>query len=423
MSTSFAVLLLIAALALAWQQRVATARLRARYSSEAGAIVDAETGLLLPSALPFYVPRQLEWARYSGKHIGFVVFDLRGPAPEVAARTLRAAMRTYELAFMLHQRRLLLALWDVDHDSLAEAALRLGRQMEQSGPFVVQAGTSMYPDDGRDTEALLAAALSGQQLLNRRGAALSVGAFLACYPLIGGIEVGSKLALELLTALTLAGACLILLHARVFAAIRSQFLLVAGLALFALSLGLAELGIDGETFALDTVCKLLAAGCWGAALARSVDRFAWIVSIAVFAAALDAWSVYASNGPTRMAVDRMIQEPTSTFSQWASTLFVFGPYSDAGRVFLMGLTDVVFVSAFICVGSIWGGRGVRTAAACATALWVGHVVGRWSDMTTPLLPFLAVAFVAINARLLWSELRGQPLRIVSRHPHERPVEQ
>jgi hypothetical protein len=137
--------------------------------------------------------------------------------------------------------------------------------------------------------------------------------------------------------------------------------------------------------------KVILASAAGVLLGRQVAEGWWLAAIAVFAVIADTWSVFA--GPTKVVVERAPQA--------LDYLLVHFPILGQGGPGMgLGISDFIFLALFTA-GAI--GAGLRSTAgfvAMAASFPLTVAVALIWKPALPALPFLAIAFLAANARPL-----------------------
>ena len=150
------------------------------------------------------------------------------------------------------------------------------------------------------------------------------------------------------------------------------------------------------------VGRIIAAVGIGAVVARLVDQLAWVILICGGITIVDTWSLLSSDGVTKK-------------------LFESDPHHITDRVLLplpdvhgtpiawLGSVDLVFAAIFMSVAHLWRLSVARTIIALWLSMSVAVVVPQVTSIGTPMLPFMAVAFLIAHARPLLRSLRfGRP---------------
>jgi hypothetical protein len=126
------------------------------------------------------------------------------------------------------------------------------------------------------------------------------------------------------------------------------------------------------------------------------ETLAWVVLVAAIVPLVDIYSVFA--GPTKAITTNHVE----TF--YALSIYFPSP-GELGQANL-GLPDLLFFGLFLAATVRWRLRPAWT--------WLGMVLSFGATMALavglevdglPALPFLSVAFLAVNADLLWRQLR------------------
>lgn len=141
-------------------------------------------------------------------------------------------------------------------------------------------------------------------------------------------------------------------------------------------------------FLLAVPFKVIVAAGGGVLLGRQVAEAWWLAVVAVVAIVADTWSVFA--GPTKVVVEKAP-------SVLDYLLIHFPMLGAPGPGMGLGISDVIFLSLFTA-GSV--GAGLRPVAgfmAMAGSFLVTVAVALVWKPALPALPFLALAFLAVNA--------------------------
>ncbi|MDQ3864113.1 MAG: hypothetical protein M3317_11560 [Actinomycetota bacterium] len=140
--------------------------------------------------------------------------------------------------------------------------------------------------------------------------------------------------------------------------------------------------------------RILAAACVGIALARYVTSIGTALIIVLVAIASDLFSVFA--GPTRM----LVQENSPLLD---GLLLVFPTFGSA-LGFGLGLSDFIFLALFAAAGRFLNLRYVATLIGVCFAAFLAVSAGLLLERPLPALPFIAAAFVFVNADLIVASL-------------------
>jgi hypothetical protein len=147
------------------------------------------------------------------------------------------------------------------------------------------------------------------------------------------------------------------------------------------------------------------------------ESVAWVVLVAAIIPVVDAYSV--ARGPTKVIVEHHEQ----VFTNLSFAFPIPGESSAAN----LGLPDLLFFSLFLAATARWRLRSGWTWLAMVAsfggtiALAVSGALERIFNLGgLPALPLLSIAFLLVNADLLWRRLRPQQTPAVSPPAHERP---
>jgi hypothetical protein len=128
------------------------------------------------------------------------------------------------------------------------------------------------------------------------------------------------------------------------------------------------------------------------------ERLSWVVVVAAIIPIVDAFSVW--RGPTR----HIVSEQREVFTTFSFAFPIPGEHTSAN----IGLPDLLFFALFLGTsvryhlrpGWTWIAMTLSFGATLALAVWL-DVAG------LPALPGLCLAFLGVNADLLWRILRGR----------------
>ena len=149
---------------------------------------------------------------------------------------------------------------------------------------------------------------------------------------------------------------------------------------------------------LANVAKIVAAAAIGLWIAGELERLSWIVVIAAVSAVVDIVSVAA--GPTKA----LLAHGPVVVGYFTVAITWFG-YTFEEAYTGLGVSDVVFFALYLGAARRFRLRPRASAVAMAVSFLVTIAAAMWWT-ALPALPLLAVAFLAVNADLLWRELRG-----------------
>jgi len=138
------------------------------------------------------------------------------------------------------------------------------------------------------------------------------------------------------------------------------------------------------------LARILAAACVGIALARYITSVGVVLIIVLAAIASDLFSVFA--GPTRM----LVQENSPLLD---GLLLVFPTFGSA-LGFGLGMSDFVFLALFAAASRFLNLRYVATLLGVCFAAFLAVTAGLLLERPLPALPFIAIAFVGVNADLI-----------------------
>jgi hypothetical protein len=145
------------------------------------------------------------------------------------------------------------------------------------------------------------------------------------------------------------------------------------------------------------LARILAAACVGISLARYITSVGTVLIVVVAAIAADIFSVLA--GPTEALV--RTESPLLDF-----LLLVF-PTFGSPLGFGLGLSDFIFLALFAAAARSLDLRYAATLLAVCTAAFLAVTAGLLFARPLPALPFIAIAFVLINADLIVAALTGR----------------
>lgn len=131
---------------------------------------------------------------------------------------------------------------------------------------------------------------------------------------------------------------------------------------------------------------------------RFFEEVSWIVLIAVLVIPIDIVSV--ARGPTRT----LLEDQPQVFDYLSIAFPVPGEATSAQ----LGLPDVLFFALFLGAAARFGLRVWPTWLACTLSFGATLAVTVGGDVAgLPALPLLSLAFIAMNADLLWGQLRSR----------------
>ena len=142
------------------------------------------------------------------------------------------------------------------------------------------------------------------------------------------------------------------------------------------------------------LARILAAACVGISLARYITSVGTVLIVVVAAIAADIFSVFA--GPTEALV--RTESPLLDF-----LLLVF-PTFGSPLGFGLGLSDFIFLALFAAVSCSLELRYSATLLAVCAAAFLAVTAGLLLVRPLPALPFIAIAFVFVNADIILASL-------------------
>ena len=140
--------------------------------------------------------------------------------------------------------------------------------------------------------------------------------------------------------------------------------------------------------------RILAAACVGIALARYITSVGVVLIIVLAAIASDLFSVFA--GPTRA----LVQEDSPVLD---ALLLVFPTFGSA-LGFGLGVSDFIFLALFTAASRFLDLRYAATLLGICFAVFLAVTTGLLLQRPLPALPFIAIAFVLVNADLIVASL-------------------
>jgi hypothetical protein len=142
------------------------------------------------------------------------------------------------------------------------------------------------------------------------------------------------------------------------------------------------------------LARILAAACLGISLARYITSVGTVLIVVVVAIAADIFSVFA--GPTEALV--------RTESPLLDFLVLIFPTFGSPLGFGLGLSDFIFLALFAAAARTLDLRYSATLLAVCTAAFLAVTAGLLLARPLPALPFIAMAFVIVNADLILASL-------------------
>jgi hypothetical protein len=170
-----------------------------------------------------------------------------------------------------------------------------------------------------------------------------------------------------------------------------------GLLLLALALGV--LAVVLTSAGLDVVANFVKAGAVTAAgfwFLRYFENLGWVVLVAALVPVIDALSVW--RGPTQ----HIVSEQREVFTALSIAFPIPGERASAN----LGLPDVLFFALFLAATVRFGLRTLWTWLAMTLSFGATMALAVAFDVAgLPALPGLCLAFLGVNADLIWARLR------------------
>ena len=236
--------------------------------------------------------------------------------------------------------------------------------------------------------------------------AMSLGALIFLLPLVDAMP-GSILASRIVAYALVLVPLALLLHGFFVAAggYTTSRLLALGAVSGALGLSSAFLARPEDlengsgvfvllALSLADLSRILAAACVGIALARYITSVGVVLIIVLAAIASDLFSVFA--GPTRV----LVQEDSPILD---GLLLVFPTFGSA-LGFGLGVSDFIFLALFAAASRFLDLRYAATLLGVCFAAFLAVTAGLLLQRPLPALPFIAVAFLLVNADMIVSSL-------------------
>lgn len=143
--------------------------------------------------------------------------------------------------------------------------------------------------------------------------------------------------------------------------------------------------------------RILAAACVGVSLARHVRSAGVVLIVAAAAVASDLFSVFA--GPTKA----LLREESPVLDVLVLVFPTFGSALGFG----LGVSDFIFLALFAAAGRFLDLRYAASLLGVCLAAFLALTAGLLLGRPLPALPFVAVAFVLVNADLIVASLAGR----------------
>jgi hypothetical protein len=174
-------------------------------------------------------------------------------------------------------------------------------------------------------------------------------------------------------------------------ALIGPLLILLGTGLLAGTLNAAGVGAGAN------VAEAMLAGAVGLLFARWLRVAAIAITVPVFVAAIDVWSV--ASGPT----SKLLENGPDPADALSFDLPAWGDHATAGQ---LGVSDAVFLSMFAAWAMHFGFRRVATIVGLALGLIASLALSIVLDRAIPALPLLALGYLLPNADRAWRLIRG-----------------
>jgi len=209
----------------------------------------------------------------------------------------------------------------------------------------------------------------------------------------GGLDPDSDSRVVLSFALGLTAVCGLSSCLAFLIDLRHSLLLV-GLVALLMAVGAYLLTLDS----LESLAKIIFATSIGLWISLMLTSISQVLIISVLIILVDFWSVFF--GPTR----KMVESGGPWIDYFTLSLPVFG----VDAVSRLGVTDIIFFSLFLGCALLWRLRRTATALAMAASFVATMVVGVILEIGVPALPLLSIAFLLVNADLLYRRFLDEP---------------
>jgi hypothetical protein len=155
----------------------------------------------------------------------------------------------------------------------------------------------------------------------------------------------------------------------------------------------------------ENFAKLFAVTLLGFWFLGYFETVAWVVIVAAIIPIVDSYSV--ARGPTKV----IVEHHERVFTNLSFAFPIPGENTAAN----LGLPDLLFFALFLAAAARfrlragWTWVGMVTSFGATIALAVSQALERVFDLGgLPALPLLSIAFLLVNADLLWRQLRRRP---------------
>jgi hypothetical protein len=159
------------------------------------------------------------------------------------------------------------------------------------------------------------------------------------------------------------------------------------------ALPLAVLCVWLHLVPLANIAKIVAAGALGIWIAEELEQLSWVVVVAAVSAVVDIVSV--AVGPTKALLGKgpVVVGYFTVAVTWLG-------YSFDEAYTGLGVSDVIFFALYLGAARRFGLR-VGWSAVAMVASFLATIAAAMFWTALPALPLLSVAFLAVNADLLW----------------------
>jgi hypothetical protein len=128
------------------------------------------------------------------------------------------------------------------------------------------------------------------------------------------------------------------------------------------------------------------------------ERLSWVVLVAALIPFIDSFSVW--RGPTR----HIVTQQREVFTTLSFAFPVPGEHGSAN----LGLPDLLFFALFLAATVRWRLRVTWTWIAMVLSFGATMALAvQWDVGGLPALPGISIAFLVVNADLLWQDLHGR----------------
>jgi hypothetical protein len=183
--------------------------------------------------------------------------------------------------------------------------------------------------------------------------------------------------------------------------------------LVALAVGLAVLAWAFHEAGWSTpenFCKLFAVTFVGFAFLEYFEVLSWVALVACIIPFVDAFSVFSPRGPT----NEIVKHHEHVFTTFSFAFPIPGEPSAAN----LGLPDLLFFSLFLAAAARFGLRAGWTWVAMTASFGITLAIASEWRGGLPALPLLAIAFLGVNADLIWAQVKRDRASARSRSSRE-----